>query len=221
MKRFAIIVAGGQGKRMGNAIPKQFLLLNGKPIIFHTIEKFLPLVQQLVLVLPKDQIDYFRQLQDHHKVQYKLTIAEGGPERFHSVQNGLALISEAEGLVAIHDAVRPLIAPALVLRSFETAQTHFNSIVAVPSKDSIRHVVNHTSRAVPRDEYYLIQTPQTFDLAMLRKAYDVPYDQFTDDASVFERAGYTIHLIEGSYANIKITTPEDLLIAETLLKAKS
>lgn len=218
MKTIAIIVAGGSGTRMGTDIPKQFLLLKNKPIVFHTLEKFASCTDEVILVLPLNQIQYFRELCAKYNFGLPLTIVEGGKERFHSVQNALKTISESNSIVAIHDAVRPLISINLIKKSFDFAKLHGNCVVAVSSKDSIRHKIENTSTAVPRNEYFLVQTPQVFRTKDLTNAYDVEFNNFTDDASVFERAGYSIQLIEGEYSNIKITTPEDLLIAEVLFK---
>ncbi|HTF82327.1 MAG TPA: 2-C-methyl-D-erythritol 4-phosphate cytidylyltransferase, partial [Cytophagales bacterium] len=206
------------GKRMGSSIPKQFLLLDNKPIIFHTIEKFHGVVDEIIVVLPESQIDFFINLMTQYTFHVPLSIAVGGEERFHSVKRGLKLIQVNTGLVAIHDAVRPLIDKNTITKAFERALEMGCCVVAVPSKDSLRKVDGATNRSVPRDHYYLVQTPQVFDLDLLRQAYDVVYNGFTDDASVFENAGHHICLMEGTYANIKITSPEDLIIAEALLK---
>lgn len=221
MKKFAIIVAGGSGKRMGSQIPKQFLLLQGRPIIFHTIEKFINIADEVIVVLPEEQIDYFRELQKQYAFKSQVGIAIGGKERFHSVQNGLKLISELEGVVAIHDAVRPLIGKEIIRKAYIAAAEKTNCVVSVPSKDSIRHVYGSSSKSVPRSEYFLVQTPQVFDLRLLNEAYQVEFNDFTDDASVFERAGHHIHILEGEYSNIKITTPEDLYVAEAILQMNS
>lgn len=217
MKKFAIIVAGGSGKRMGTAIPKQFLLLNNLPIIFHTLYKFSNIADRIVVVLPQDQISYFEELCIQYSFNVPLHIVVGGQERFHSVQNALAVLNAGEGLVAVHDAVRPLISSELIQKSYEEAAIHGNCILAVACKDSIRHVQDNTNVSVPRQEYFLVQTPQVFDLNLLKRAYTAEFINFTDDASVFEHAGHRIHLLSGSYSNIKVTTPEDLSIAEALL----
>lgn len=221
MKKFAIIVAGGSGKRMGSQIPKQFLLLQSKPIIFHTIEKFIDIADEVIVVLPEEQIDYFRRLQEQYSFNLPIRVATGGKERFHSVQNGLKLVSDVDGIVAVHDAVRPLIGKKIIHKAYSTAAQKTNCVVSVPSKDSIRHVSGSSNKSVPRSEYFLVQTPQVFDLKLLNEAYQVEFKDFTDDASVFERAGHHIHILEGEYSNIKITTPEDLYVAEAILQMNS
>lgn len=218
MKKIAIIVAGGSGKRMGTAIPKQFLLLNNLPIIFHTIYKFSKIANRIIIVLPQEQISYFEELKSLYGITVPLEVVVGGLERFHSVQNALAILEGEQGLVAVHDAVRPLISTDLIEKSYEEALKHGNCILAVACKDSIRHVQDSVNVSVPRNEYFLVQTPQVFDLIKLKGAYQAEFANFTDDASVFEHSGYKIHLFQGSYANIKVTTPEDLCIAEALLR---
>jgi 2-C-methyl-D-erythritol 4-phosphate cytidylyltransferase len=220
---FAIIVAGGFGARMQTALPKQFLLLNGLPILMHTLQAFhnTAAKPQLILVLHADYHELWLQL----CVKYNFTIPhqliKGGETRFHSVKNGLNVIQDLNTLIAIQDAVRPLTAAATINNSFTYAAEHGNAIAAVKSRDSIRQIKGDHSVSLLRDDIYLVQTPQTFQWALLKKAYDQAYDvKFTDDASVVESSGVKINLIEGSYENIKITFPEDIAIAEAILNKK-
>jgi 2-C-methyl-D-erythritol 4-phosphate cytidylyltransferase len=216
-KKYAIIVAGGSGTRMKSDLPKQFLLLNHKPILAHTINQFLACDCEVIVVLPSIHFETFKTQVLHHCDSQEMLLTEGGKTRFESVKNGLNLVSE-NSLIAIHDAVRPLISTETILRNFELAAQKGSAICAVDLKDSIRKIENNSSKSVNRNEYKIIQTPQTFRADLLLKAYQQPFDEsFTDDASVFEKAGFDIHLIEGEYKNIKITTPEDLQIAEALL----
>lgn len=225
MKKIAIIVAGGSGQRMNSSIPKQFLLLQNKPILFHTLAAFKAAIPdiELILVLPQNQFNHWAALgrdypEIHTQTPHKLIA--GGETRFHSSLAGIQAITyETECLVAIHDGVRPLVNKQIILRAFEEASIYGNAVVAIPSKDSIR-MWNEEKKAfiaVNRADIRIIQTPQVFKLNTLRKAYSngfIPH--FTDDASVVENIGETIHIIDGTYANIKITTPEDLAIAEIL-----
>ena len=220
---FSIIVAGGSGSRMRSEIPKQFLMLGGKPILVHTIEQFLKIDKnQIILALPKDTIDYWDKIKGRYfNENVRIKVVEGGGTRFQSVKNALFSIEEQEGLVAVHDGVRPFISVDIIQQSFILAKERKAAVVYVDSKDSIRILENQTNRALERKNVKLVQTPQTFDLEMLKKAYQVadnPY--FTDDASVVEFAGNAIFLLEGDYKNIKITTPEDLVIGEFFLKKR-
>ncbi len=221
MKRYAVVVAGGSGTRMGAKLPKQFIEIAGYPILMHTLQKF-ALCQssvEIILVLAEKEIDTWKKLSAKHNFQISHQIAQGGSTRIHSVKNGLAKIQEEESLVAIHDGVRPLVEPALIEQSYAVAAIHGNAIASVPLKDSIRQVSQTGSQALDRTQYRLIQTPQTFRTSLIRKAYHQLDEQqaLTDDASVAEQAGQSIHLIDGDYRNIKITTPEDLLVAQALV----
>lgn len=227
MKKFAIIVAGGSGTRMGSEIPKQFLPLNSKPILFHTIEVFLQVPDiQLIVVLPEKDIQYWHEITTDSTFKVSetqsLTVAIGGKSRFQSVKNGLAQIKE-DGLVAVHDGVRPLITLEIIQNGYNLALKKGSSVTSVQSKDSIRMIdENGKNQAIERSKIRLMQTPQTFQLSNFRKAFEVddkPF--FTDCASVMEFAGFEINLIEGSYENIKITTPEDLLLAENIIKNRN
>lgn len=228
MKKFAIIVAGGTGQRMKSAIPKQFLHLHGKPVLFHTMKQFKLADQhtELIVVLPKNQFDFWASLcLTHPEINSETPhrLVEGGETRFHSSQQGIQAISTQENcLVAIHDGVRPLVDPIQIQQAFHLAEAQGNAILAVPSKDSIRKWDADQDRFVqiPRDEVQLIQTPQVFLLDDLKKAFQQSYKPtFTDDASVVESLGIKINLVPGSYSNIKITSPEDLIIAEQYLSA--
>ncbi len=223
VREYALVVAGGKGTRIPGTLPKQFLPLNGRPILLHTLDAFHRYNPQLpvVLVLPADDRDTWVRITQEHQVHNSITLVDGGETRFQSVRNGLAVIS-GDGIVAIHDGVRPLISEDIIGASFRLAAAHKTAIAAVRLKESIRMTDQDTTRAVDRSRFRLIQTPQTFDLSLIRKAYQQKEDAtMTDDASVAERAGFSISLFEGSYENIKITTPEDLVVAEALLKQKS
>lgn len=217
-KEYALIVAGGKGTRIKSDRPKQFLSLNGMPVLMHTIlafYKYSPSIE-VVLVLPKDQIDTWRTLCVEHSFTTPLTIQPGGESRFQSVKRGLEIMTE--GLVAIHDGVRPLVSQEIIATSFRVAAKNNSAVAAVPLKESIRMMENDNTKALDRTKFKLIQTPQTFNVEMIRKAYELDEDQtLTDDASVAEKAGHLITLFDGSYDNIKITTMEDLVIAEALL----
>ena len=224
MKHYVIIVAGGSGSRMHSAVPKQFLLLNELPVLMHTINAFYhcQTQPQIIVVLPADSHDYWNKLCKVHHFEISHQLVSGGETRFHSVRNGLGLIEDDNVIVAVHDAVRPLISCEIIDESFECATLYGNAIVAIKSRDSVRQIKNNRSVSLVRDEIYLIQTPQTFQLTQLREAYLQPFQtSFTDDASVVEQTGVNINLIGGSYQNIKITFPEDIAIAEFLLKNKS
>lgn len=223
MNRYAIIVAGGIGSRMGASQPKQFLMLGEKPILAHTIDKFLAIPNiKIILTLPRDHFDKWNSIQLNYLPNAQITVVEGGETRFHSVLKGLSQIKEKDSLVAIHDAVRPLIKVKTIKASFETAEKNNSAVVCVPLKDSIRSVQNGNNKSENREDYKLIQTPQTFNSDLLIQSYNQPYHaSFTDDASVFEAYGNKINLIEGDYSNIKITTKEDLFFAEAFLANES
>ena len=220
MQKYAVIVAGGNGTRMQSELPKQFIELEGKPILMHTLEAFAFDNIQIILVLPKSQINFWMELIQLHNFQVPHSIVEGGEARFHSVKNGLDSISDNVGLVAIHDGVRPLIKQHIISESYTIAANKGNAIVSIGLKDSIRSVAGTKNQQEDRSNYRLIQTPQTFQIQLIKAAFNQPFDPlFTDDASVLEKAGHQINLIDGDYQNIKITTPEDLVVAQSLLKA--
>ncbi len=215
---YVIIVAGGKGLRMGSDIPKQFLPIGGKPVLMRTLERFREYspTLQMILVLPKAQQDYWQQLCKEYDFKVDYLLADGGETRFHSVQHGLALIpDDAEGVVGVHDGVRPFPAIHVISNCYETARTTKAVIPVTPVVETLRHVEEGTK---PRGEYRLVQTPQTFDIQLLKAANRQPYnDNFTDDASVVESYGHSITLVDGNRENIKITTPYDLKIAEVLI----
>ena len=210
MKQYAIVVAGGLGTRMGSEVPKQFLTLKGKPILVHSIEKFLS-VDQLILVLPKNHLERWQELKKEFFPEVEIQTAIGGSSRTESVISGLSLIPD-DGLVAIHDAVRPFVNQRTIKASYLSAKENGSGVASVALKDSIRELEgDKDSFHRDRNKYRLIQTPQTFRVSEIKKAYEVrKNEEFSDDASVYENAGYKVCLVEGSYNNIKITTPEDL-----------
>ncbi len=218
---YAIIVAGGSGTRMQSAIPKQFLLLKGKPVLMHTIAAFHQTAAHpnIIVVLHADFHAYWQQLCDEHQFNIPHQLVKGGETRFHSVKNGLDTIpGDIETVIAVHDAVRPATSTEIIEESFRYASIHGNAITAVKSRDSVRQLKDGISVCLVRDEIYLVQTPQTFQSAQIKKAYLQPYStKFTDDASVVEDAGFKIHLTEGNYRNIKITFAEDIAIVELLM----
>lgn len=206
---------------MGSDIPKQFLPVGGKPVLMRTLERFREYAEdlQIILVLPKAQQDYWHELCQKYDFKIKYWLADGGETRFHSVQNGLAKIpDDAEGVVGVHDGVRPFPSIDVIRNCYETARTTKAVIPVVPVVETVRHLQGNTSETVPRNDYRLVQTPQTFDIQLLKAANKQPYnDGFTDDASVVEAFGFNITLVEGNRENIKITTPYDLKIAEVLI----
>jgi 2-C-methyl-D-erythritol 4-phosphate cytidylyltransferase len=221
-QEYAIIVAGGKGTRIKSALPKQFLELNGLPILMHTINAFQRYSKNIVviLVLPEDDFETWQSLCSKHNFTAKLILQKGGDTRFQSVKNGLEKI-EGDGLVAIHDGVRPLVSEDIIGASYRLAAVHKTAVAAVRLKESIRMTDQDNTKAVDRSKFRLIQTPQTFEVALIKKAYQIKDDpSLTDDASVAERTGQVISLFEGSYENIKITTPEDLIIAKALLDSR-
>ena len=230
---YVIITAGGKGLRMGSDIPKQFLPIGNKPVLMRTMERFREYSAdlQIILVLPETQQDYWQELCNKYNFQVEYQLANGGPTRFHSVQNGLALIpDDAEGVVGVHDGVRPFPAIEVIRNCYETARTAKAVIPVIPVVETVRHLEGQlhnvpvpvcNSRTVPRDEYRLVQTPQTFDIQLLKAANRQPYnDGFTDDASIVESYGHAITLVEGNRENIKITTPYDIVVAEAIIKSQ-
>ena len=219
---YVIIVAGGKGLRMGSDIPKQFLPIGGKPVLMRTLERFREYSKELniILVLPEAQQDYWQELCKKYNFEVEYQLANGGQTRFHSVQNGLALVpDDAEGVVGVHDGVRPFPAVEVIRNCYETARTAKAVIPVIPVVETVRHLEGEGSVTVPRGDYRLVQTPQTFDIQLLKAANRQPYnDGFTDDASVVESYGHAITLVEGNRENIKITTPYDIVVAEALCK---
>ena len=220
--QYAVVVAGGKGSRIKSQVPKQFLELNGLPVLMHTLLSFYKYSEKIkvILVLPEGDFGTWHALCSRHNFTWPVILQKGGDTRFQSVKNGLEKI-EADGLVAIHDGVRPLVSVDTITASFQLAARSESAVAAVPLKESIRMVEGNGTTAVDRTKFRLIQTPQTFKISLIKHAYQIQEDlDLTDDASVAERAGFTISLFEGSYENIKITTAEDLFMAETLLKAR-
>lgn len=221
MKRYAIIVAGGSGRRFGGNMPKQFLPLNGTPVLMHTIRKFAACTDAVVVVLPSSQQSYWQQLCAEHHFSVAHTVVSGGDSRFQSVKNGLQRLSlQASDLVAVHDGVRPLVSEALIDRTFAMAEQCGAAIPAIAVTDSVRQVAESgASIALDRASLRAVQTPQTFRADALLKAYEVAYAPFfTDDASVYEHSGGTVALVEGETTNIKITHPIDIVMAEHIIK---
>lgn len=215
---YIIIVAGGKGLRMGGDIPKQFLPIGGKPVLMRTIERFRAYSKnlQIILVLPEAQQDYWKQLCEEYAFDVDYMLTNGGETRFHSVQHGLALIpDDAQGVVGVHDGVRPFPSIEVIKNCYETAREKKAVIPVVPVVETLRHITDGTK---PRNEYRLVQTPQCFDIQLLKAANRQPYnDGFTDDASVVEAFGFENTLVEGNRENIKITTPYDIVVAEAII----
>lgn len=219
MQRSTIIVAGGSGKRMGAPVPKQFMLLNGKPLLCRTIDVFraYDATMSIIVVLPEAHIPIWKALCIGHGFHTEHSIVAGGEERFHSVRNGIAAVDH-NGVVAVHDGVRPMVSVELIARCFDAAEEHGSAIPVVPISSSVREVMGGTSRSMDRSALRTVQTPQCFRVELLNKAFELPYDAaFTDEATLVERTGVTVQLVEGEDANIKITTPLDLKVAEMLL----
>ncbi|MDL2289879.1 2-C-methyl-D-erythritol 4-phosphate cytidylyltransferase [Paludibacteraceae bacterium OttesenSCG-928-F17] len=219
MKKTVIIVAGGQGSRMNSDIPKQFIEIKGQPVLMHTIERFSAYDNDIsiILVLPENQIDYWEKLCKGKDFSIPHQITKGGETRFHSVKNGL-ILAENTDLIAVHDGVRPFVSIETIARCFDVAEKQQAVIPVVDSVDSLRKVTGSGNEACNRSQYKLVQTPQIFNAELLQKAYEQEYDAvFTDDASVVEKLGYSIHLVEGNRENIKITTAFDLKLAECLI----
>jgi 2-C-methyl-D-erythritol 4-phosphate cytidylyltransferase len=232
-ENYIIIVAGGKGLRMGGDVPKQFLPIGGKPVLMHTLQRFRDYSEelQIILVLPREQQEYWKELCKEYGFTVEHRVADGGATRFHSVQNGLALIpDDAQGVVGVHDGVRPFVNLDVIARCYNTARQTGTAIPVVPVVETLRHIDNEdqASRTVSRADYRLVQTPQTFDIQLLKAAnshaLSVSGDSvaaiaalFTDDASVVEAYGRAVTLVDGNRQNIKITTPFDLKVAEALL----
>lgn len=221
--RFALIVAGGKGLRMGGELPKQFLPIGGKPVLMRTLEAFYACDPEihLILVLPQSQQAFWRQLCGEHAFTLPHVVADGGETRFHSVKNGLAYVN-APALVAVHDGVRPFVSQEVIARCYDLAATKKAVVPVTKVVETVRHLEGEGSATVNRDEYKLVQTPQVFDAELLKQAYEQTYTPFfTDDASVVEAFGTPVHLVAGNRENIKITTPFDLKIAAALLESCS
>ena len=229
MRKYVLIVAGGKGLRMGGDLPKQFIPLEGKPVLMHTLEAFhrWDASAELVLVLPEDHQSYWNMLCREIGCKVPHRIANGGETRFHSVRNGLQFLSEEIGntsgrnekaLVAVHDGVRPFVSSEVIAACFDEAEKNGAAIPVMPMIDSLRETDEKGSHPVDRNRYFAVQTPQVFSSDLLLKAYEQEFSAlFTDDASVVEAMGEAIHMVTGNRENIKITTPFDLLVAESLI----
>jgi 2-C-methyl-D-erythritol 4-phosphate cytidylyltransferase len=222
IKKYVIIVAGGTGKRMGGEIPKQFLPLSGKPMLMHSIRAFFDYSPdiQIILVLHPDFMDYWDNQCRQYGCPIPHRIVAGGERRFDSVKNGLEAM-QGKGLVAVHDAVRPLVSAKLIADSYSEAALYGSTVPVVPLNDTIREISTGTSRVVNRTNLFMVQTPQVFSLPALKDAYRQPYSAgFTDDAAVIEASGGKINFIPGEPDNFKITFPEDIVRAEMILKER-
>ena len=220
MKRYAIIVAGGKGLRMGGELPKQFIPIKGRPVLMRTLDTFHACDEsiQIILVLPRDHQDYWRELCAQYQFAVPHRIADGGATRFHSVQNGLSLVDAPEALVAVHDGVRPFVSHEVISRCYAEAEARGAVVPVIPVVETVRQLTGEGSVTVDRNAYRLVQTPQTFRATLLRRAYEQPYtDAFTDDASVVEALGEAVTLVDGNRENIKLTTPFDLIVAKALV----
>jgi 2-C-methyl-D-erythritol 4-phosphate cytidylyltransferase len=219
MKLYAVIVAGGSGKRMGAGMPKQFLELGGRPLLMHTIERFKSYDEsiEIITVLPENQIRHWMELQATYKFSVPQTMVKGGSSRFLSVRHGLEFV-DTPGLVAIHDGVRPFVSLDTIKRCFETAEKLGNAIPVIQPSDALRIMSDNMSTPLNRMAVRLVQTPQVFNAELIKNAYKQDYaPEFTDDATVLEKTGININLVEGNRENIKITNPEDMLISNAFL----
>lgn len=215
-----VIVAGGKGLRMGASMPKQFLELNGAPILFHTISAFRAALSKatIIVVAPKDEMDKVQEIIASLPNESQTKIVSGGETRFHSVKNGVQECINSE-IIFVHDGVRPLVTEKLIRRCYKNAMQHGSAIPAIKVTDSIRKIEGDFSYPVERSTLRAVQTPQTFKCDLLKEAFAQDYqDNFTDEATVVEAMGQKVFLVEGEQSNIKITTPEDLLVAEQLMK---
>lgn len=220
LKKFALIVAGGSGNRMNSEVPKQFIEIQGKPLLMHTFEAFSTYDSNIefILVLPQSEENRWRELCTRYKFSTPHQLAYGGKNRFQSVRNGLDQITE-EGIVFIHDGVRPFVSESTLQNCERTTVKKGNALPVIPPSESVRFIEKDSSKALDRSKYYLVQTPQTFKVNLIKKAYEQDYSElFTDDASVLEQSGVKINTVAGNRENIKITYPTDLITAEILLQ---
>ena len=223
MKLYALIVAGGSGKRMNAGIPKQYLELAGKPVLMHTLERFKAFDNaiEIITVLPENQLRFWGELQKKYSFDVPHTLVKGGKARFFSVRNGLKFV-ESPGLVAIHDGVRPFVSVDTIKRCFETAEKLGNAIPVISPSDTLRMISGEENKTINRLQVKQVQTPQVFNTDLIKNAYLQEYmPEFTDDATVLERTGVKINLVDGNRENIKITNPEDLVISTALLPVVS
>jgi 2-C-methyl-D-erythritol 4-phosphate cytidylyltransferase len=219
MKLYVVVVAGGSGKRMGADLPKQYLEIAGRPVLMHTLERFKSFNEsiEIITVLPENQLRFWADLQKKYSFSVLHTLVKGGRARFFSVRNGLKFVDEP-GLVAIHDGVRPFVSIDTIKRCFETAEKLGNAVPVIPPSDTLRMISEQGSTPVNRLLVRQVQTPQVFHSTIIKKAYQQDYlPEFTDDATVLEKTGVKINLVDGNRENIKITTPEDLIISAALL----
>lgn len=223
MQKYVVIVAGGSGKRMGTEIPKQFLLLKGKPVLFYTIEAFLNAFTdiKIILVLPEEHLELGKEIVDGYFDAQQIQITQGGETRFHSVSNGLKLVEE-ESIIFVHDGVRCLVSNELIHRCYNTTLETGSAIPVVDCKDSVRRITEEGNEPVDRNNLKLVQTPQTFHSKILLPAFAIDYkERFTDEANVVEAFGLKVTLVQGEDTNIKITNPIDLIIAENILEKRN
>jgi 2-C-methyl-D-erythritol 4-phosphate cytidylyltransferase len=224
IKKYAVIVAGGKGTRMGTDVPKQFLPLLGIPLMCHAVQAFASAIPdiRIILVLPEDQLGSAQTVLRSYMGKIEVATIAGGNTRFHSVLNGLSLVPDEEGIVFVHDGARPLIAEELIIRCYKQALEKGSAIPAIRAAESMRLIINDDSKALDRDKVRIIQTPQTFKTNIILPAFKQAYNtSFTDEASVVEAYGTSVHLIEGMTENIKVTRSQDMIIAEALLRSKS
>jgi 2-C-methyl-D-erythritol 4-phosphate cytidylyltransferase len=224
MKKYVVIVAGGNGSRMNSSVPKQFLLLKGKPVLYYAINPFLQTFDdcKIILVLPEEHIAAGQEIIDAFFDYNRIEIVIGGRTRFHSVQNGLAKVDDEESIIFVHDAVRPMVSSALIYRCLAAAIELGTAIPVIDCKDSVRIINEDGNEAIERSSIKLVQTPQAFHGKILLPAFKIDYkEKFTDEASVVEAFGLKVSLVEGEEENIKITKPTDLIIAESILSASS
>ena len=220
LKRYAIITGGGMGSRMNSAIPKQFLPLWKWTVIMCTMQQFSTICDEILVVLPEEYFDFWENLQKEYHFSVPHTLVKGGKTRFSSVKHAMKLLPDT-GLVAIHDAVRPLVSKRFIQNAFCSVSGHKNAIPALPVTDSLRTAGGGVNKTIDRTHFYRVQTPQVFRCRDIKKAYKQNYQpHFTDDATVFEAFGGKIHLIRGEEQNIKITTPMDLYVAECLINPR-
>ncbi len=220
MEKYVLIVAGGKGLRMKSELPKQFIEINNRPVLMRTFDVFSSIgnINHFILVLAAEHINYWQELCEKHHFKTEHTVIEGGPKRYHSVKRGLSLIP-TNSLVAIHDAVRPFVSKSIIDNGFDVAARKGNAIPSVAIKESIRKISGSLNKSVNREKYKIVQTPQFFQSGLIKRAYEQTFNEkFTDDANILESSGKQIYLIEGDTKNIKITHPEDLVYAESLLK---
>jgi len=217
MKHVVIITAGGTGTRVGGDIPKQFLYVGGLPVIMHTIKRFQPFADTIIVTLPEQYFDYWKEIQHKHHFFVPHRLVAGGDTRFQSIKNAVKYLPD-DGLVAIHDAVRPFVSSELIKSCFEHAEKHGTAVAAIPVTDSLRTASKSKSKRIDRSNFFAVQTPQVFSCEILKKSYSQAFNsKFTDDASVVESFGYDIQLVAGEELNFKITTPSDLIIANSIV----